>query len=285
MRVLICGVRGSTPAPGVEFARYGGHTSCIAIAHDDGPPRLVLDAGTGIRRLTGLLDGAPFQGTILLTHLHWDHLQGLPFFAAADQPGARVTLAVPAQTSAAWGDGAERTVAKMMSPPHFPIDPAGLNGDWCFVDLDEGPHRIEDLSVLALEIPHKGGRTFGYRISDGVSTIAYVPDHSPIAFGDGPDGLGTVHPAIRALVEDVDVLFHDAQHVRDEFAQLRGFGHATVEYAVDLATACDVRRLLLFHHSPGRTDLEIDAIVSAQRTGGAPQIGAAVETRTIDLRR
>ena len=120
MRVLICGVRGSTPAPGFAFARYGGHTSCVAIACDDGPPRLVLDAGTGIRRLTGLLDGSPFEGTILLTHMHWDHLQGLPFFAAADRPGARVTVTVPAQSSAVWGDGAELTVAKMMSPPHFP---------------------------------------------------------------------------------------------------------------------------------------------------------------------
>jgi phosphoribosyl 1,2-cyclic phosphodiesterase len=285
MRVLICGVRGSTPAPGFEFARYGGHTSCVAIACNDGPPRLVLDAGTGIRRVTALLRGAPFEGTVLLTHMHWDHLQGLPFFTAADQPGARVTVAVPAQASAVWGDGAERTVAKMMSPPHFPIDPAGLRGDWRFVDLDEGTHHIEGLSVLALEVPHKGGRTFGYRISDGAATIAYVPDHSPVAFGDGPDGLGTIHPAIRALVEDVDLLFHDAQHVREEFAGLRGFGHATVEYAVRLARACGVRHLLLFHHSPGRTDREIDAIVGTLRIRGRGLIGAAVETRTINLGR
>ena len=93
MRVHLCGVRGSTPAPGAEFVRYGGHTSCLAVGHDDGPvPTLILDAGTGLRRVTALLDGRPFDGTILLTHLHWDHVHGLPFFRGGDREDARVTL-------------------------------------------------------------------------------------------------------------------------------------------------------------------------------------------------
>ena len=132
MRIHLCGVRGSTPAPGAEFDRYGGHTSCVALCPDDGAPfdhgaapRLILDAGTGLRRVTGLLGGAPFTGTIILTHLHWDHVHGLPFFAAGDRPGARVTLMLPEQGSA----GAEEVLALGMSPPHFPIRPSGLRGE------------------------------------------------------------------------------------------------------------------------------------------------------------
>ena len=96
MRIDVCGTRGSTPAPGRDFVRYGGHTSCLAVRSDEAPgPELVLDAGTGIREVTGLLAGRPFQGTIALTHLHWDHMQGLPFFRAADTDGARVRLLLP----------------------------------------------------------------------------------------------------------------------------------------------------------------------------------------------
>src|SRR6267143_1452325 len=98
MRLFVCGVRGSTPAPGREFVRYGGATSCIAIAPDGGGlPRLVLDAGTGLTRLSSLFNGGPFRGTILLSHLHWDHTHGLPFFPAGDRDGSEVDIVMPAQ--------------------------------------------------------------------------------------------------------------------------------------------------------------------------------------------
>nr|MDP9453856.1 MBL fold metallo-hydrolase [Actinomycetota bacterium] len=129
MRLWVCGVRGSTPAPGDAFCRYGGHTSCLALAHDGETPSLVLDAGTGVRQVSGLLDGGPFRGTLLLGHLHWDHTQGLPFFRAADRPDARTTVLLPAQ-----GDPVA-VLARAMSPPHFPIDPGGLQGAWRFEAL------------------------------------------------------------------------------------------------------------------------------------------------------
>ena len=128
MRLYLCGVRGSTPAPGADFLRYGGHTSCVAIAHDDDArPTLVLDAGTGLRQVTPLLGGQPFDGTILLTHLHWDHVHGLPFFTGGDREGSRVSLLLPEQED---GASAEQALAKGMSPPHFPIGPSELRGAW-----------------------------------------------------------------------------------------------------------------------------------------------------------
>src|SRR3954470_9651085 len=119
MRVTFCGVRGSTPAPGPEFVRYGGHTSCVALARDGEAPSLVLDGGTGLRRLAKLLD-APFAGTILLGHLHWDHTQGMPLFPAADR--GTVDVYMPAQ-----GDAAD-VLARSFGPPHFPLRPDELRG-------------------------------------------------------------------------------------------------------------------------------------------------------------
>jgi len=161
VRLYLCGVRGSTTAPGAEFFRYGGHTSCVALAHDDAArPTLVLDAGTGLRQVTPLLGGLPFDGTVLLTHLHWDHVHGLPFFAGGDRDGSRVSLLLPAQED---GATAEEALARGMSPPHFPIGPGGLRGAWAFGTVAPGPLKAEGFTVEARTIPHKGGATLGYR--------------------------------------------------------------------------------------------------------------------------
>lgn len=276
MRLFICGVRGSTPAPGPEYAHYGGHTSCIAVAHDGQPPTLVLDAGTGIRRVTGLLAGAPFRGTILLGHLHWDHTQGLPFFQAGDHPDATVEVCIPAQ-----GD-AEEVLARVMSPPHFPILPSELRGRWSFRSLDEGTHDICGFKILALDIPHKGGRTFGYRISDGQASVAYLSDHCPTSVAAGPDGLGALHPAALSLVDGCDLVIHDAQYTNDELPARAYFGHSSGGYALSLALAGSARELMLFHHDPARTDAEVDAIVSSFRDADI-RVVAAKEAAVIDL--
>ena len=277
MKLVLCGVRGSTPAPGREFLRYGGHTSCVAVAHDGDAPSLVLDAGTGLRRLTTVLAGAPFRGTLLLGHLHWDHTYGLPFFAAGVRPDARVSVRLPEQ-----GADPGEVMARALSPPHFPIGPDELPGDWSFSGLAPGRHQMEGFSVLALDIPHKGGRTFGFRLTDGSATIAYLSDHSPVAFGPGPDGVGEYHPAALALVSNADLLIHDAQHTAAELPAKHAFGHSAVEYAVGLAEKAAARRLLLFHHDPPRTDDEIDAIV-ARCQGGSLEVGAAAEGSVLEL--
>ena len=275
MRVVLCGVRGSTPAPGPEFVRHGGHTSCVAFALDgDDAPSLVLDAGTGLQRLTRVLDGRPFRGTILLGHLHWDHTHGLPFFAAGDRPDADVRLLVPAQDGAGEG-GAEELLARAFAPPHFPIRPSQLEGSWAFDGLEAGEHTVGGFSVLALDIPHGGGRTFGFRVSDGRASVAYLSDHSPVQAGGGPDGLGEYHDAALRLARGVDVLVHDAQITADEFAAKARYGHSAAEYAMGLAEAAGSRRLVLFHHDPGRTDDQLDALVGRLSGGPVPVVAAA----------
>ena len=258
MRVHLCGVRGSTPAPGADFLRYGGHTSCLAIAHDGhASPTLILDAGTGIRTLGELLGGNAFAGTILLTHLHWDHFQGLPFFSAGDLDETRADLLLPEQED---GSTAEAVLSRAMSPPHFPMRPKDMCGQWSFDSVPAGEFEAEGFAVLAVEVPHKGGRTFGYRISDGRSTLTYMPDHCPTAFGAGPDGCGEYHPAARQLVAGSDLLIHDAQLLPRELASEARFGHASFEYPIGLARCCEVPEVVLFHHRPDRTDEALDGL-------------------------
>lgn len=272
MRVHLCGVRGSTPAPGREFAGVGGHTSCVALATDDGPVSLILDAGTGIRTVSDLLDGEPFRGALILGHLHWDHVCGLPFFAAGDRPGAEVEVLVPEQ-----GADPRDLIQRVMGPPFFPIDPTQLQGAWQFRSYDEGERTVGPFTVVAREIPHKGGRTMGLRVSDGRSTIAYLSDHAPHADGPGPEGFGAYHPAAMALVEGVDLLLHDAQYTAAELPARASYGHAAADYVRGLATAAGIGRALLFHHDPSRTDREVAQLAAAVG------VEAAREGMRIDL--
>jgi phosphoribosyl 1,2-cyclic phosphodiesterase len=238
--------------------RTGGHTSCVAIRSGD-DRWLVLDAGTGIRRLGSMLRDAPLRGSILLTHLHWDHTQGLPFIPQADRRDAQVDLYLPRQPDT---DDAASVFARAMSPPHFPIGPDGLQGQWTFQSIDVGTRRIEGFDVTAAEITHKGGRTFGYRIDDGDSSIAYLPDHAPAIAT--PERLAD---AIE-LTRGVDLLLHDAQFVESERGIADLFGHATIDDAIALARSAEVGQLVLVHHAPARTDDQVDAIERTTATEG-----------------
>jgi phosphoribosyl 1,2-cyclic phosphodiesterase len=280
VRIHLCGVRGSTPAPGQDFLRYGGHTSCVAIARDSAAvPTLLLDAGTGVRNVTPLLEGKAFSGTILLTHLHWDHVQGLPFFQAGDRDDARVSLLLPAQDD---GAPAEHVLAAAMSPPHFPIRPSDLRGDWTFGAIGPPQRDAEGFSVDVREIPHKGGRTLGYRVSDGRSVVAYVTDHCPTAFGPGPDGWGEYHARALELASGADVLIHDAHLLASEVAAEASFGHACADYAVALGRRAGARRVVLFHHKPDRTDAALDEL--GRRFAQAPlDVTVGAEGRILDL--
>jgi phosphoribosyl 1,2-cyclic phosphodiesterase len=279
VRVHLCGVRGSTPAPGADFLRYGGHTSCVALAHDDArAPTLILDAGTGIRSVTRLLEEQPFRGTILLSHLHWDHVQGLPFFTAGDNDGTRATLLLPVQED---GQDAETVLGRAMSPPHFPMTPSEMRGAWTFKTASAGEWESEGFRVLAREIPHKGGTTFGYRVSDGRSTLTYMPDHCPTSLGSGPDGCGEYHTAALELAHETDVLIHDAQLLTPEELDAEArFGHAAADYAAALGLRAGARRVLLFHHRPDRTDAALDELA---RRFDAAAVAPAVQDAVLEL--
>ena len=280
MRVHLCGVRGSTPAVGSEFAEVGGNTSCVALAHDDeSVPRLVLDAGTGLRAVSALMAGESFHGTIMLGHLHWDHTQGLPFFRAADRADAVTRVLVPEQ-----GVPPVELLDRFMSPPAFPVLASELLGTWSFDSIDEGVHTIEGFTVLAREIPHKGGRTMGYRVSDEWSSLAYLSDHGPAMTGvPGPDGFGPYHEAALDLCRGVDLLLHDAQYTASELPFRVHYGHSAVNYAVGLGKVAGVGRVMLFHHDPERTDPEVAAIERAMRVGEDIAVDAAREGVTVLL--
>ena len=274
MKLEMLGVRGSTAAPGADFVRYGGHTSCLAITTDGGDrPTLVLDAGTGLRSLTALLGGAAFDGSIVLSHLHWDHLQGLPFFAAGDRDDARVDFYVPAQDGRTGRD----LLAQSFSPPSFPITPEGLRGTWGFHAMGPGEHQVEGLTVTAVEIEHKGGRTYGLRVDAPEGSVAYLPDHAPAA---------GVSAALLEMLDGVDVLIHDAQFLEGERPLAVDYGHSTVQDAVKLGADCRVGTVVLFHHSPARTDTALDDIAgwSSDLTTDVTVV-VAREGMTLDVRR
>ena len=269
MRVDFLGVRGSVCAPGRDFVRYGGNTSCVAISVDEfTPPALVLDAGTGIRGVTGMLEGAPFRGTILVSHVHWDHVQGLPFFSAGDRAGASVRLVLPAQ----GGKSGRDLIAQTLSPPAFPITPEGLIGAWTFDAVHPGPLDAEGFSVRAFEVAHKGGRTYGYTVRQGSRSIGYVPDHAP--------ELGVSEDALAALA-GVDYLVHDAQFLEHERPRAVDYGHATVDDAIRLAERVGAGSVVLFHHGPHRTDDALDEI--AKQFAASIPIVIAAEGLALDL--
>ncbi len=278
VRVHFCGVRGSSPAPGGEFVGVGGQTSCVAIAAGDGPPTLVLDAGSGLRNLTRALDGRPFRGTIILGHLHWDHVMGLPFFAAGDRPDASVDLMLPEQ-----GLDPLDVLTRLMGPPLFPITPTDLRGDWRFSTYTDGVFEVGPFTVTARDIPHPGGRTMGLRVSDGRTSIAYLSDHSPHDIGPGADGLGEVHPAAVDLCRDVDLLIHDAQYTTEELPHRSSWGHAAAPYCITLAKHCGARKVMLYHHDPARTDDQVEAIRAELAASSNVRVEVATENLTITL--
>lgn len=260
MRLTIWGCRGSVPTPGPDTVRYGGNTSCVEVSLDDGT-NLVLDAGTGIRRLGfDLLDRGARRVHLLLTHLHLDHLEGLRFFAPLWDE--RVTLDI-------WGPPSpllslRERISRSFSPPLFPIDLREVPARVTFHDVPRQPWTVDGARLLADLVAHPGP-TVGFRIETVTSSFAYLPDHEPALAGTIADrSRDWISGA--AIADDVDILLHDAQYFEDEYEERIGWGHSSVSDAVAFARAVGARRLILFHHEPRHTDVSLERLEARARS-------------------
>lgn len=247
VRVTIWGCRGSVATPGPDTIGYGGNTSCVEVALDDGGV-VVLDAGSGIRPLGfELLARGTRRIHLFLTHLHLDHLEGLRFFAPLWDE--RVTLDV-------WGpsspvQGLRERILRAFSPPLFPIDFRDVPAQVTFHDLTRAPWLAGAISLTADLVLHPGP-TAGFRIDTGKSSVAYLPDHEPALAGIADKATEWISGA--ALARDVDLLLHDAQYFEDEYTERIGWGHSSVADAVAFSHAVGARHLVLFHHDPDHSD-------------------------------
>ena len=287
LRVTFWGTRGSIPSPGAATVRYGGNTPCVEVRTGDGW-LIILDAGTGIRELGRALveraDGRPIHGDIFLTHAHWDHIQGLPFFRPLFQRGNHFTI---------WGapelqPTLERVVRDQMSPVVFPVLFGELEATLEFRAAVDGA-RSDRYDVRTFAVRHPGGAV-GYRLVDAAGdggALVYISDNELRA----PARDAVASAWRRDLVEfarGARVLVHDTMYTMDEYEQHRGWGHSTHEDAVELALEAGVERLVLFHHKPERSDQEVDRHLDAcraivARRPAALEIDAAAEGMSLTV--
>jgi phosphoribosyl 1,2-cyclic phosphodiesterase len=258
MKVTLWGTRGSLGAPGPETIRYGGNTSCVEVQGADGT-MLILDAGTGIRRLGAKLGPEAGRVDVLLTHLHMDHIQGLGFFRPLDEPGQEVHIWGPPSTTL----DLRARLSRYLSPPLFPIRLRELPCRLTLHDVPLGGFKIGGLTIAAALVCHPGP-TVGYRLSDGSVCIAYIPDHEPAlgarSFPGKPDWTSGFD-----LADGVDLLIHDTQYSAKQYPQRVGWGHSALPHALKFAAQAGVKRLVTFHHDPGHDDATLDRILEDAR--------------------
>jgi len=277
MKVTLWGTRGSLASPGPETIRYGGNTPCVEVRGRDGTV-LVLDAGTGMRRLGVTIGPETRRVDILLSHLHMDHIQGLGFFGPLYSPGLEVQVWGPAS---ATRDLAAR-LALYLSPPLFPVSLRDLPCRWTLHNVPLGRFQIGGLEIDARLICHPGP-TVGYRISENGTSMAYLPDHEPAlgtqSFPGDPTWTSGYDLAVNA-----DLLIHDAQFTTEEYADHIGWGHSALSDALAFARLARVKRLVPFHHDPGHFDDMLDRMFEeAARTSRPVELVGGREGATFDV--
>jgi phosphoribosyl 1,2-cyclic phosphodiesterase len=274
------GTRGSVPAPGAHTVRYGGNTPCLEARTGSGA-LLIFDAGTGIRALGRTLvakaDGSPIRGEIFLSHAHWDHIQGLPFFQPIFGSGNRFTI----WSMAALAPSVDRVVREQMSPTVFPVSFDALDACVDFRAMD-ATHEGAGYTMRALPVRHPGG-ALAYRLSErnNARALVYISDNE-LGAASHYDSAPDWRDALVEFTRGAAVLVHDAMYTTAEYAGHHGWGHSTDRDALELALEAGVERLVLYHHSPERTDDEIDARVEECRSlalarGAGLDIVAAAE--------
>lgn len=264
------GVRGSTPCSGESTRHFGGNTSCVLVEIPGEAP-IICDLGTGLRYLGLDLVRRPrwsgtasdgFRATALVSHLHWDHIQGTPFFKPLLADGTVLDIIAPRQ-----GDSTvESEFYRFVRPPVFPVALEQLPGDVRFRDTTDDVLELGSAIVRCFEVPHVGP-TNGYRIDVGSASLAYISDHQ-----QPMDGSLDVQESLVAACRGVDILVHDAQFDAVEFDQRPDWGHCTPEFALELARRCGARRLVLFHHDPAHDDDWVRAAVARTQLEAGPEI-------------
>lgn len=287
MHVRFWGTRGSIPRPGPTTVRYGGNTSCVEV-RSAGGTTIVLDCGTGalslgsdlMRRGTG-----PIRGHLLISHTHWDHIQGLPFFVPLFVPGNEWDIYAPH----GFLQSVRETLAGQMQHTYFPVDLDQLGATIRYHNLTEGVFTVGDVRVQTRYLNHPA-LTLGYRLEADNVSLAYCCDHEPhsrpLAYGSGE--VGDQDSQHIAFVAGADLLIHDAQYRAPEYEGKIGWGHSTLEYVTAIARLADVKSLAFTHHDPSRDDETIDREVAKARAalkaeGAALDICAAAEGQVIEL--
>jgi phosphoribosyl 1,2-cyclic phosphodiesterase len=285
-RVTFWGVRGSVPTPGPATVRYGGNTSCVEVRADG--QIIILDAGTGIRPL-GLelareFNGEPMDLTLLITHTHWDHIQGFPFFLPAYQP--KNTIRVLGYEGARKGLGS--TLAGQMESPYFPIALQQMPGNVVIEELQSFNFQLGPIHATAATVNHPG-IAVGYRLATSGGAIAYLPDNEPFredAGASGQEEADTQNGKLIDFIRDADMLIIDSQYDSEEYSHHVGWGHGCVEDVVRIAILANVKRLYLFHHDPDHDDRRIDTMLTqarAQAKGSRLEVFAATEGEVVRL--
>ncbi len=282
MNVTFWGVRGSIPTPGYETAKYGGNTLCVEIRFEGCDRTLIVDAGSGIRRLGIEMSRRPRTAPVDLffTHTHLDHILGLAFFSPLFIPESRLTLYGPVVS---FEDSLERTIGGQLSYRYFPLRQVELAAQIRYVDLTEGIYDLGDGIVVSSAYLNHPLLCMGYRIEYRGRVLCTAFDTEPFRnlFLDDPgrpgydkdlalEGARAVRDAelrVTEFLKGADLLIHDGQYTEEEYAGGRvGWGHSSIEHAVGVAETCGARCLALIHHDPMRTDLQMDAL--AERYGG-----------------
>ena len=280
MQVTLWGTRGSLATPGPEMARYGGNTSCVGVVGREGT-MLVLDAGTGIRRLAATIPESMRRVDILLTHLHMDHIQGLGFFAPLYRPDFEVHI---------WGPGSatlglKARLMRYLSPPLFPVNLSELPCTLTFHEVPCGERDIGEFRVCAALVCHPGP-TVGYRISaPGRGVLTYLPDHEPALAVLRFPSLPREWTSGGTLAAGADLLIHDGQYSAAEYPGHCGWGHSSLNQMLAFATLTEVRQLVPFHHDPDHTDSDLDQLMAQaiEETKPAYRVTPGIEGTVFDL--
>ena len=250
MKLKFWGTRGSIPTPQPDRMKYGGDTPCVELTTSKGN-MIILDAGTGIRRLgLELLKNKPANRniTILLSHTHWDHIQGFPFFLPIYDKSFRFKIFGPLRMDSKL----EIRLQVQMSDLFFPVNLSALEETMEFIEIVEDPFMIDGVKVAPRHLYHPLG-CFGYRITDGDKSVVYATDNEHIP--------GEISEDMQVLARDADVLIYDAHFTDGEFPKYKGWGHSTWQQGVRVSQALGVKKLILFHHDPNHDDAFIDQVV------------------------